>query len=127
MNELTYNIWCLIGLEMNFESILCWLSIWFYIFWAFEPSTWLCDEFCSFKYYVFWELASYLIETTFTLHVCMNMTRACRNLTILNLKSQLFSMLSITEPFWAYLSFLLFTYILWALNFHFVSYSLAKD
>lgn len=80
----------------------------------------------SFKGYAFPKLAKYLVETTFTLHVCMNMIKTCWNLTIVNLKSQhktCYLLMSRVKLF--YLSLLYICFI--SLNFSHVSYSLAKD
>jgi hypothetical protein len=126
MNRFTCNIWSLNDLGIDFKSMSCWLSIWFYLLWAFEPLTWLfyvlfIQRLCISK--------TCLISCRDYIHitcVCMNMIRTCWNLTIVNLKNQYKACyLLMSRVKLIYLSLLCICFI--SLNFSHVSYSLAKD
>jgi hypothetical protein len=65
---------------MDFENISCWLySV--VPMQALKPSTLYSWFVHFFQWYVSLELASYLVEITFTLHVCMKMIKALGILT----------------------------------------------
>jgi len=70
----------LIALRIDFENMPCWLySV--IPMQAFEPSTLYFFDCAFFQWYVSLELASYLVEITFALHIYMKMIKALEILT----------------------------------------------